>query len=301
MTSKKRTDFKDTKMLFDQADELRLLVQRATPSNAVGFPIPQFVVIGSGKRGVGATSLAVSLAVSFAKGGHRTLLVDGDSSAADATRQCGVEPFTSLRDILDGRRNVHEVLQRGPEGLLVLPGSWNSPATSQHSAEGVPRFLGELAGMARFVDRIVLDTGHRLDEATKQFWSAAGLVALVTTSEPTAIIDTYAALKHLAGAARCVGCIINRESNEIRALETSQRINRAAEKFLNRSVAYFGCLPEDPQIAGAPRATQPFISEYPDGPASRALERIAEMIGGNLPDARSETVGRDVRAGRRAA
>ena len=46
---------------------------------------PRKIVVSAGKGGVGTTTVAVNLAVSLARLGCRTVLVDADLSGADAT------------------------------------------------------------------------------------------------------------------------------------------------------------------------------------------------------------------------
>jgi flagellar biosynthesis protein FlhG len=110
-------------MIHDQADELRHLVRlRAASGASLGMIVP-LVVVAGGKGGVGATTVAVNLALALARQGRRAVFVDADLDHGGNSRLTKHPEQGSVLDVLAGRRSVHEVLQRGPLGVQVLSGA----------------------------------------------------------------------------------------------------------------------------------------------------------------------------------
>jgi flagellar biosynthesis protein FlhG len=77
------------------------------------------VAVTGGKGGVGKSSVAVNLAVSWARRGARTLALDGDMGMADLNLLLGLAPGRSLMDLIGGCP-VEEVLIAA-HGIHFLP------------------------------------------------------------------------------------------------------------------------------------------------------------------------------------
>ena len=66
----------------------------------------------------------------------------------------------SVIDVLSGRRSIHEVLLRGPVGVLVVPGVWAAGGNIDCSATAQQRLIDQLRGLAVHAD-VVVDR-HRI-------------------------------------------------------------------------------------------------------------------------------------------
>ena len=91
---------------------------------AAAGPPPRLMVLVGGKGGVGVTTLAVNLSVGLAEQGARVVVVDADLYRSDVAVLCGIAERATVEDVLIARRDVHEVLQRGPAGIQIVPGLW---------------------------------------------------------------------------------------------------------------------------------------------------------------------------------
>ena len=68
------------------------------------------IAVSSGKGGVGKTTIAVNVALTLAKNGNKTLLLDADLGMANAHLVLGVNPEKSLEkqiSYLDGLSSIH--------------------------------------------------------------------------------------------------------------------------------------------------------------------------------------------------
>jgi ATP-binding protein involved in chromosome partitioning len=94
----------------------------ATPQGPQALPgIQHIIAIGSGKGGVGKTTIAVNLAVSLAKLGHRVGLIDADIYGPNVPTMLGA---TRQPNILDGNQ-IEPLLAHGVKFIsigLISPG-----------------------------------------------------------------------------------------------------------------------------------------------------------------------------------
>jgi len=266
----------------DQANRLRLLMLaggRQPVARPARADAPQRIVVASGKGGVGTTTVAVNVAVSLARDGRRTVLVDADLGRADATSLCRASDLYTVGDVLAGRRGVHETLARGPAGVQVLPGAWAmgdlecEPAAQQ-------RLLDELTRLGPHAEYIVIDAGNSLNRIAGRFWQAADRVLVVTSPEAVSVTNAYAAIKLLAppGRETPIQTVVNLAPSAAVAGETGRRLARACRRFLGL-VVDDGCyLPLDPAIAAAGKAQTAFVLTHLASPASEQLEQLASRL-----------------------
>lgn len=270
-----------TQTLHDQADELRQLVLRtALRDRAAETPAPPLVVLAGGKGGVGATTTAVNLAVSLARQGQRIVLIDADFGQPDATAMCHLSESDTVADVLSGRRTVHEVLQRGPAGIQVLPGVWGGRTLPQCSPMAQQRLLTELARLGPHADVVLLDAGSSSTALANRFWQAADLALFVTTNEPTAIMDCYAAIKVLSSSdyRGLIRTLVNKSSSEQEAVEVAGRISQACQRFLGFALEHLPSVPLDTAVTEAVYGQRPVALQTPHSAAAQAIESLASDV-----------------------
>ncbi|WP_345762848.1 polysaccharide biosynthesis tyrosine autokinase [Diaminobutyricibacter sp. McL0608] len=132
---------------FDPSAKKRPLIVHADPRNprAESFRSLrtnlQFVNIGNGPRsyvitssvpGEGKSTTAANLAISLAETGARVALVDGDLRLPKVADNMGIEGAVGLTDVLIGRAQLGDVLQKwGRTELYVLPAGRIPPNPSE--------------------------------------------------------------------------------------------------------------------------------------------------------------------------
>ncbi|MEQ8791411.1 MAG: P-loop NTPase [Pirellulaceae bacterium] len=269
--------------MHDQADELRNLMLKVARQNAAqNGPSPRLVLVCGGKGGVGATTLAVNLAVALAHQAARTVLVDADLYRADAAALCGVAESTSIAELLGGGRDIHEVLQRGPAGIQLVPGVWAPDQPSQPSEGAQRRLLAQLSMLGRHADVVVIDTGGA-GELPHRFWRAADDVVMVSTPEAMSVMDAYATIKTLRPPqdAPRMWLAVNRAADARQCEDVHARINQSCRRFLETTIGRLGYVVEDPSFARAARAATPLVVLDPESEAARQVEQLAaELMAG---------------------
>ena len=128
--------------MHDQANELR---QRFRGNATRSFREPRIIALSGGSTSVGTTTIAVNVGVALAQQGRRVVLIDADPSGAGATEMCQLDAsHGSIQSVLDEGRSIHEVLERGPAGVLLLPGA---PEAFTAEATGAQRLIEQCRGL----------------------------------------------------------------------------------------------------------------------------------------------------------
>ncbi len=262
-------------MIHDQADELRHLVRlRAAGGAPLGTIVP-LVVVAGGKGGVGATTVAVNLALALARQGRRAVFVDADLDHGGNSRLTQHPEQGSVLDVLAGRRSVHEVLERGPLGVQVLSGAWAEGAPVEFSAAAQHRFISDLKNLGAHADVVVIDAGSSRSPFARGLWQAASVVLAVTTTDPGSIMECYAAIKVQLDASETasVYTLANLSDQPEAAVEVQARIAEACRRFLGMQAIAAGVVETCPTTGVAPPLLFPAGSQ-----AARSLDQVAETL-----------------------
>lgn len=266
-------------MLRDQATELRNLARRAVRHPVSSLPAPRLIALAGGKGGVGVTSLGINLAVALTELGPRVVLVDANLYRADVAPLCGLSERGGVADVLAGRRDVHEVMQRGPGGVQVLPGSWAPARLPAYKEPAQQRLLEQLKGLGRHAEIVLLDIGCGPSELMQRIWRDANVVVLSTTPDDVSVMDTYATIKTLGPTAASLQILVNRAECEREVEDVFRRIAQSCDRFLSLSVELLGSVPPHPTSLAAP-GSPPLQVAAPNTPAAQALAALAQRLHG---------------------
>jgi flagellar biosynthesis protein FlhG len=262
-------------MVPDQADELRQLVRQHALAEHRARGASPLVVVSGGKQGVGTTTIAVNLAIALARRGNRALLVDADLDHGQALELPRSADRGSLVDVLAGLRTVHEVLERGPAGIQVLPGAPDRGVQVEYPAASQGRLLADLAHLGPHVEVVIIDAGSSRGSLAHRLWSAADAVVTVTTADSLSVTRTYAMIKMLAaGAAPSLQMIVNLTADALVASDVHARVEQACRRFLGFTVTMSG------HVAACERsdASGSWLVFPPRAAAARALDTVAEQL-----------------------
>lgn len=225
--------------------------------------------------------MAINVAIALVDQGLRVVLIDADLYRADIAALCDLPERGHVGDILSARRDIHEVLERGPGGILVVPGVWAPDHEIPFSQHAQLRFVKQIQSLGRHVDMVLMDVGSAAADAVHRFWCAADEVAMVTTPDSVSVMDCYATFKsaHAAKAApSLVRLIVNKSTSESEALDVHRRIEQSAQRFLGRSIPFAGTVPHDERIADAMQKKTPAVLTATGGPVAKSLHALAAAL-----------------------
>ena len=273
-------------VISDQATALRRLAESRSPAEAAVKRCP-VIAIASGKGGVGKTTLAVSMAIGFARRGLKTALIDADLGLANADVLCGLRPTARLTEavhrVSEGGRVSVDLLRRismaGPMGVVLVPGMVGAPpGASGRDARVAVSHTRDL--LSRAMDVVVVDHGAGLGQSVREGMRAASVPIVVATPDPASLADAYALVKSLRSIEGCgvPTMLINRSKDESEAQAAHARVAEVAARFLSVGLPMLGYIPEDPSVSRCSQMRRPMAIAAPKCNASRHLDQIVERL-----------------------
>ena len=241
---------------------------------------PRIIAVSSGKGGVGKTNTVVNLAVAFTKMGKRCLLLDADLGLGNIDVLLGLSPRYNVSDLLKGERSIEEVIVRGPAGIMILPAASGVHELTNLKAEERLSLSSHLERLSAEVDILIIDTGAGISTNVLFFNVAAQDILVVVSPEPTSITDAYALMKVLLKkhGERRFKLLVNTARTKKEGLEVYRKMSLAAERFMNLSIEYAGCVLHDDNVQKAVMAQKAVMELYPETKASACFMEIAREI-----------------------
>ena len=267
----------------DQAEKARTIKHPKHDSEQaprVPEPVarPQRVIaVTSGKGGVGKTNFVVNFGIALTRFGHRVLVLDADLGMGNIDLILGLTPKFNISHILSGKKEISDVVLTGPSGIKVLPASSGGKRTAKTAFEVKKALIQALRERTDLADIILLDTNAGLDDNVIHFLKLADEVILMTTPEPTSIMDSYGIVKVLAqerGHTR-LHLLVNMATDQYDARHVGETMGMVTKQFSNVTVQEMGWIYQDPLVSRAVRQQQPFVLLYPASRAARSLTRLA--------------------------
>ena len=278
---------------LDQASVLREMKKKESVAGS-GVTLPAFdvqnqspprhkvrvIAVTSGKGGVGKTNISVNLAYFLSKLKKKVLMLDADVGLANIDVVLGLTPQYNLYHVLRGEKSIREIMVEGPGGMLILPAASGIQEMTNLSQGNRLTLLDEVKTLQERVDFMLIDTGAGIASHVMYFNMAAQEIIVIATPEPTSITDAYALIKvlHQQHAKEHFRLLINMVKTETEAKEVFTRLNQATNHFLNISIEYLGYVTYDEHISESIRKQQPFVTLFPNAPATKCLRKLAEKI-----------------------
>ncbi len=258
-----------------------LVASSPSPLRRGGSGRCRVIAVTSGKGGVGKTNVSVNLALAFARKGLRVLVMDADLGLANVDVLLGLIPQFTLVHVLQGLKTLPEIVTEGPENIrLVAAGSGGVQELANLNDSQRERFLQGLAELQKESDIMIIDTGAGLHRNVLAFVLAADEALIVTTSEPTALMDAYGMIKvlHIEKKDPVIRLLVNLAGSAAEAEEAGKKLVLLAKRFLNLEVEYLGYIPRDMAMIRAVREQRPVLQNQATSPSGQSLTRLAEAL-----------------------
>lgn len=241
---------------------------------------PRIITVASGKGGVGKSNIAGNLAVLMALRGKRVLLFDADLSLANVDVLFGMTPQVTIGDVLIQGRDLKDAIIPGPGGIDVLPASSGLSSLSNLSEDEMENLRDSAQKAFKPYDIVMIDAPSGIATNMQFVCDLASELLLLTTPEPTSVMDAYAVVKLISmkKSDMRISLVVNMVSD----LDTGERIssafNQVTGHFLHRNVPTIAKLPFDPCVLQAVRRQQPYTLLFPDCPASHSLRGLRNRL-----------------------
>jgi len=243
---------------------------------------PVTIAVTSGKGGVGKTNVVVNLAVALARLRHRVVVLDADFGLGNVDVLLGLAPAYHIGHLLTGERTLSEIMVNGPLGIQVIPASSGVRDLAAMTPRQRRRLADALEELEDCCDFLLIDTAAGISNNVLEAVRGTRLALIVTSVDPTAVVDAYAMLKLLTkqDATQEVGLVVNdaRDVDDGRLVHT--QLDIAATRFLHRGLQYYGHIVHDQALRDAVLVQRPVVDHVPQAPSSRCFRTLACRLSG---------------------
>src|SRR5215467_5947326 len=247
-------------------------------------PLPgvgAIVAVGSGKGGVGKTTLAVNLAVALAKLGHRTGLLDADVYGPNVPLMLG----TSAQPRVLGENRIEPLSVHGLKVIsvgLLNPGDkpliWRGPML--HSI--IRQFLGSVEWGS--LDYLVVDLPPGTGDVALSLIQTVPLTGAVVVSTPSDVslqdarkaIEMFRQMKvDVAGVVENMSYFVCPHCSHEIDIFSRGGAERTAKRY---EVPFLGSIALDPEVRKSGDGGKPVVLEGENSPHAKSIYDFARKV-----------------------
>ena len=238
------------------------------------------VAVASGKGGVGKTSIAINIALSLAKMGYRTCLLDTDFGVANAHILLGIDPKQNMSDMLQNQASLVDLCTSAPFGLKFISGG--SGMVDILNLDSAARFqiVRSTETLAESTDILIVDVPAGASDATLNFVSAADRPLIVLVGEPTSFMDAYSLIKaaFLEADIKHFYLAVNMANSEAQAQDHFSRFRDITNRFLDVQLTYVGHIPYSNALRKSVIERKPIMTRPEPSRETVAFQKISKGL-----------------------
>jgi flagellar biosynthesis protein FlhG len=192
----------------------------------------------------------------------------------------GLTPIAHIGAVLTGEKALGDIGATAVAGVRVFPAGNGIRSLTALPGGHWDRLRAGIADLSATLDFLLVDTGPGIGDTALTVAHATDRAIVVTTCEPTALVDAYAMTKLLLAASprREVGLVVNMAKDGAEALLVARQLSNAVQQFLGASIRYYGHIDRDPHVADSVQAQRPLMSSDIESPAADAYRRLARRV-----------------------
>lgn len=260
--------------MTDQAQSLRkmAIAQNNRPA--------KIITITSGKGGVGKSSLALNMAISLSRKGKRALIIDSDFGFSNIDVMLGVRTKYDLLDVLQQGMDIREIIEQGLEGVRFVSGGSGVYELTKLDEKQIMKVVGNLSCLEDMADTIIFDTGAGVNDNILRLVYASNETVIVTTPEPTSLVDAYALVKIISEKVgnTSISLVLNKTASYREAFTVADGFIRMVKKNLDLNIRSLGYIMRDDYMQKAIKMQVPILVSYPKCTASENIDALSERF-----------------------
>jgi ATP-binding protein involved in chromosome partitioning len=252
--------------------------------------VRDIIAVGSGKGGVGKTTLSVNLALALAKLGHKVGLLDADVYGPNVPLMIG----TNAQPRAISNERIEPILAHGLKVISVgflNPGDkpiiWRGPMLHQI----IRQFLGSVEWGQ--LDYLVIDLPPGTGDVALSLIQTVPLTGAVVVSTPSDVslqdgrkaIEMFRQMKvDLIGMVENMSYFVCPHCNHETDIFSRGGAERTAQQF---GVPFLGAIQLDPELRRAGDTGKPVVLEGENTPHTKALYDFARKVVARVDEIRS--------------
>jgi len=258
--------------MADQAQNLRELVRKRQEIRVIS--------VASGKGGVGKTSVSVNLAIELNRLGARVLVVDADFGLANVDVMLGVTSKYDVSYFLRGEKTLSEIIQLGHEGVRFISGGSGVYDLLNIHEKQLAELLSGLVRIDSPIDFIIIDTGAGINDNVLKMVLASSETIVVTTPEPTSILDAYALVKTIVkrDISHPVHVLINKCESKKEANRVQEGFVEVVGRHLGKNINPLGLIMYNHDVPMSIKRQVPITVTNPGSTTAKEIVAIARAV-----------------------
>jgi len=264
----------------DQAQQLRRQMNKGTQQ-------AKTIAVISGKGGVGKSNITLNVAIDLVNRGKKVLIFDLDIGMGNIDILLGLQSKHSIVDMFDQHLPIEEVIETTSNGLSYITAGSGLTDLFQMNEEKIHFFLDQFNHVLDRYDFIFFDMGAGATKESLFYILSADECFVVTTPEPTAMMDAYAMIKHVHSRNNDLPfyLIMNRVQTKKDGKMATERLKRVVYQFLKKDMVSLGQLSYDKIVSKAVSKQTPFVIS---DPKSMIAKEIHDLMSDYLTDPDAE-------------
>ena len=236
------------------------------------------VAFASGRAQVGQTSCVVQLAAALADSGYRVLLVDQRAAPGNATEWFDLRVRYELANVIQGDRDLMQVLLPARNSLAVLPAARGLAAMARLSRADAHWIADALRAIQPAPDFILIDTDAAQDNDL--LLHGVDELVVVVGAAQSSITAAYALIKRLqlAAARSEFRILVNRTRQDADVFAVFDNLAACAEQHLAVRLDFIGAFPADHCLRQAFRLRRTVLEAFPASRTALAAHALAAAL-----------------------
>jgi flagellar biosynthesis protein FlhG len=237
------------------------------------------ITVTSGKGGVGKSSIVSNLAYLLGSRSESTFVLDADLSLGNIDIMFGLFPKFNIKDLIDGKKEIGEIIVDGPSGIRIIPATSGVAELSNLTVDERNILFSSFKELPEY-DFLIIDTSAGISSNVVDFNSMSQDIFVVVTPDPASITDSYAVIKVLRNRTgrKDFRIILNMVKDEAEALDMFKKIVMVTDRFLDVYLDFFGYIPKDDNVVAATRRQKLWAEHFPESQAAKALSKICDRL-----------------------
>jgi|YelNatPaOPRAMG01_1025707.scaffolds.fasta_scaffold00063_45 flagellar biosynthesis protein FlhG len=261
--------------MFGQAERLHELNRLKNRKERSGTE--KIIAFTSGKGGTGKTFVSINMAYALSRQNIKVLFIDLDANLSNANIMLNVVAKKTTYDFFSGKSLLSEIITPYEKNLDFIFGDSGRTDYPKPKGELIKYLFQQINSIEKNYDYVFLDTGAGASDEIILILANADVNVLVTSPEPTAVMDAYVIVKFLSNQSfkgkKFV--LVNKCLGLAESEATFNNLSSAASHFLNEKLFHLGYVENDQAVGKSIISQQLLLKNEPRSKASLQILKIA--------------------------
>lgn len=232
----------------------------------------------SGKGGTGKTFLSLNIAYYLSLQKKKILFIDLDTNLSNVNIMLNYIASKTLNDFFSGKKELSGTITKISENLHFIFG--DSGNTANKFVYNIDDFFNHLSGISSEYDYVFLDTSAGAGEDILGILLNSNHSIIITTPEPTAVMDAYVMLKLLKknNYKGFPSVVINKCSSSEEGELTFNNLNSAVSHFLGEEIKLLGFVNLEDKVRKSIMNQELFLKNHNNTTAENQIISLANKV-----------------------